>query len=94
MRGSLIIMSLSVIAFAGCKTAEQNTIDADKELDYCLTQAAKTVSGLTDSSMIPRSIANAAKNLETEIMINSCRINKRFEYGRKTGRFFFPFIII
>ena len=58
MRGSLIIMSLSVIAFAGCKTSEQNTIAADKELDYCLTQAAKTVSGLTDSSMIPRSIAN------------------------------------
>ena len=54
-------MSLSVIAFAGCKTAEQNTIDADKELDYCLTQAAKTVNGLTDSSMIPRSIANGKK---------------------------------
>lgn len=58
MRGSLIIVLLSVIAFAGCKTPGQNTIDTRKELDYCLTQTAKTVNGLTDSSMIPRSIAN------------------------------------
>ena len=58
MRRSLIIILLSVIAFAGCKTSGQNTIDTSKELKYCLTQATKTVGGLTDSSMIPRSIAN------------------------------------
>ena len=58
MRRSLIIILLSVIAFAGCKTSGQNTIDTSKELNYCLTQATKTVGGLTDSSMIPRSIAN------------------------------------
>ena len=58
MRGTLTKVLLSVIAFGGCKTAEQNIIDTGKELDYCLAQATNTVSGLTDSSMIPRSIVN------------------------------------
>ncbi|WP_276500176.1 glycoside hydrolase family 88 protein [Terrimonas pollutisoli] len=58
MRGSLIIILLSVVSLAGCKTSEQNNIDTAKELNYCLAQATKTLNGLTDSSMIPRSIAN------------------------------------
>jgi unsaturated chondroitin disaccharide hydrolase len=32
--------------------------DVNKNLGYCVAQAAKTVNGLTDSSAIPRSIAN------------------------------------
>src|SRR3990170_5002356 len=47
---------VAAILFAGC--ASPTTLDVNKDLDYCLEQASKTVSGLTDSSQIPRSIAN------------------------------------
>jgi unsaturated chondroitin disaccharide hydrolase len=47
---------IAVIVFTGC--ASEPALDVNKNLDYCLEQASKTVSGLTDSSQIPRSIAN------------------------------------
>jgi unsaturated chondroitin disaccharide hydrolase len=39
----------------GCATHQHHP--ATKELDYCITQLSKTVSTLTDSALIPRSIA-------------------------------------
>jgi unsaturated chondroitin disaccharide hydrolase len=46
----------AAILFAGC--AAEADLDVNKNLDYCLKQATKTVNSLTDSSQIPRSIAN------------------------------------
>jgi unsaturated chondroitin disaccharide hydrolase len=43
---------------AGCKPSELTTMDTGKGLDYCLTHTTKIISGLSDSSLIPRSIAN------------------------------------
>lgn len=56
MRGLVNTGLVAAILFAGC--ASETTLDVNKNLDYCLQQASKTVSGLKDSSQIPRSIAN------------------------------------
>jgi len=56
MKGLVKTGLVAAILFAGC--ASEPTLDVNKNLDYCLEQASKTVSGLTDSSQIPRSIAN------------------------------------
>jgi unsaturated chondroitin disaccharide hydrolase len=56
MRGLVKTGLVAAILFAGC--ASETTLDVNKNLDYCLEQASKTVSGLTDSSQIPRSIAD------------------------------------
>jgi len=44
-----------IIVLAGC--AGSRAFDVEKELDYCLKQAQKTLSSLKDPAMIPRSIA-------------------------------------
>jgi len=56
MRWLFILLGLT-IAVVSCKT-ESSSINVDKELDYCLAQASKTIYTLTDSSVIPRSFAN------------------------------------
>ncbi|HKZ66798.1 MAG TPA: glycoside hydrolase family 88 protein [Chitinophagaceae bacterium] len=56
MKGLVTTGLVAAILFAGC--ASEPALDVNKNLDYCLDQASKTVSGLTDSSQIPRSIAN------------------------------------
>lgn len=50
-----------VVAFvAGCNSA---TLDVNKNLDYCVAQAGKTVAALPlDPTRIPRSIANGKKD--------------------------------
>jgi unsaturated chondroitin disaccharide hydrolase len=45
------------ICFVSCKT-KSTSFDADKEIEYCIAQASKTLNTLKDSSLIPRSIAN------------------------------------
>lgn len=45
-----------IIVLAGC--AGSRAFDVEKELDYCLQQAQKTLSSLKDPAMIPRSIAH------------------------------------
>lgn len=56
MKGIVKTGLIAAILFAGCTS--ESSLDVNKNLDYCLEQASKTVSGLTDSSQIPRSIAN------------------------------------
>jgi unsaturated chondroitin disaccharide hydrolase len=56
MRGLVETGLIAAILFAGCTS--ESSLDVNKNLDYCLEQASETVSGLTDSSQIPRSIAN------------------------------------
>ena len=56
MKGLVTTGLVAAILFAGC--ASEPALDVNKNLDYCLDQASKAVSGLTDSSQIPRSIAN------------------------------------
>jgi len=50
------LLFISMVVFAGCKST--TSFDVNKELEYCITQANKTVEDLQDSSLIPRSIAN------------------------------------
>ena len=54
---SLFIISLLSVLFASCKTGSPS-FDVNKEIDYCMAQASKTINTLKDSSLIPRSIAN------------------------------------
>ena len=54
---SLFIVSLLSVLFASCKTGSPS-FDVNKEIDYCMAQASKTINTLKDSSLIPRSIAN------------------------------------
>jgi len=56
MRASFITVFAATILFTGCTS--KHTIDVNKALDYCVAQATKSDNGLTDSSLIPRSIAN------------------------------------
>lgn len=60
MKLTLFILLLSVVLFSSCKSSAN--IDADKELAYCVRQAAKTISTLKDSLNIPRSIGNGDSN--------------------------------
>ncbi|MCF3108288.1 glycoside hydrolase family 88 protein [Niabella sp. CC-SYL272] len=45
-----------IVVLAGC--AGSRAFSVEKELDYCLKQAQKTLSSLKDSVMMPRSIAH------------------------------------
>jgi len=51
-----LLLFISMVAFAGCMS--KTSFDVNKELEYCITQADKTVKDLQDSSQLPRSIAN------------------------------------
>jgi unsaturated chondroitin disaccharide hydrolase len=51
------IISVLMMVFVSCKTAS-SSLDAGKEVEYCMAQVSKTVTTLVDSSSIPRSIEN------------------------------------
>jgi unsaturated chondroitin disaccharide hydrolase len=60
MRLLIIVFVLSGLCYS-CKT-KSNSLDVNKELDYCLQQTSDALKGLNkDSSYIPRSIANGKK---------------------------------
>ena len=48
-------------AVFSCGITQQQKTDYTKALDYCVQQAAKTASSLTDRARMPRSIANGKK---------------------------------
>ncbi len=54
---SFFIILLILTSFASCKS-DSSSLDVNKEIEYCIAQASKTVNTLKDSSQIPRSIAN------------------------------------
>ncbi|MGN7786528.1 glycoside hydrolase family 88 protein [Niabella sp. 22666] len=56
MKKTFFLVNAVIIVLAGC--AGSRAFDVDKELDYCLQQAQKTLSSLKDPAMIPRSIAH------------------------------------
>jgi unsaturated chondroitin disaccharide hydrolase len=51
------IITLLSICFVSCKTTS-SSFDVDKQIEYCITQASKTLNTIKDSSLIPRSIDN------------------------------------
>jgi unsaturated chondroitin disaccharide hydrolase len=60
MRLLIIVFILSGLCYS-CKT-KSDSLDVNKELDYCLQQTSAAIKDLkSDSSFIPRSIANGKK---------------------------------
>ncbi|AXY73605.1 glucuronyl hydrolase [Paraflavitalea soli] len=63
MKVNKCIVWMSVIAgwlLTGCSTGQP--VQADKELDYCVTQLSKTIRTLSDPNRLPRSIARGKKD--------------------------------
>jgi len=52
----LLVFPLFLGAMSSCKTS--SVLDTNKQLDYCLQQASKTIGRLSDSGKIPRAILN------------------------------------
>ena len=56
-----ILHIIVVVLITSCSNSKQQKDDYTKALNYCVNQATKTVNSLTDSSRVPRSIANGKK---------------------------------
>lgn len=62
MRRALIFVLTMTIALVGCQKKEQSNFDIDKNLDYCVNQATKTLAVAPDNLEIPRNIAPGSKD--------------------------------
>lgn len=62
MRKILIFAMTMTIAMGSCQNKKPKAFDIDKNLDYCVSQATKTLAVAPDSLAIPRNIAPGAKN--------------------------------
>lgn len=62
MKKALIFAMTMTIAMASCQNKKQSNFDIDKNLDYCVTQANKTLEVVPDTLAIPRNIAPGSKD--------------------------------
>ncbi len=62
MKKALIIAMTMTIAIASCQKKKESNFDIDKNLDYCVTQANKSLTIAPDSIVIPRNIAPGSKD--------------------------------
>lgn len=60
-----LILPYIIFFVTSCATLKQHKDDFTNGLDYCVMQATKTASGITDYSRIPRSIANGKTEWRT-----------------------------
>lgn len=61
MKKILFFAMTMTIAMASCQNKKQKPFDIDKNLEYCVTQANKTLAVLPDSLAIPRNVAPDSK---------------------------------
>jgi unsaturated chondroitin disaccharide hydrolase len=55
-------LTFLLVLFCYVATAQQTKFDVNKQLDYCLTQASKTLAGLPADTLFPRSIVTGTTN--------------------------------
>src|SRR5690349_8942348 len=62
-----VIIFLAALVFSACSSADKSTNDDEytAALEYCKTQAEKTIAGLKDQQRIPRSVASGKTEWRT-----------------------------